>query len=145
MSQIDRFNAAVVSGDELSLWIKNRLDAYKIMVANRGMKTVSGVKMILNVASEDKGRFNRVLDICAKLFKNAEIHSMTFAALACIDKKMPIEGDFKNRILFVGAEKLISAAKMATIAAGNPHARTRARGIMDAVNRGLRNKFEVEL
>lgn len=145
MNSVDKFRASVSEGDDLAIWVNNRLKAAGYAVEARGVKVVRGINAIVRVAEESKTRFDRILSIASKLCSREALTSVIFNGLEIIDKKMNgLDERLKERLLDVGSKAIAERIKQEQIASGNRHALTNARGIMNAVNRNLKNKFEFE-
>lgn len=145
MTSVDKFRAAVEEGDKLSQYVNNRIKAAGYAVESKGTKIVRGINQIIKVAGESKPRFDRVLSVCSRLCKHTAITAAVFCGLNVIDKKMNgLDERFVDRLLDVGLHTVNEFVKREQISSGNKHVLTNARGIMNAVNRNLKNKFEFE-
>lgn len=146
MSAVDKFIAKLAAGDALTQYVNNRIEAQKFRVAKRGANTFNCVKQVLSCASKNKARFDRVLELCVKLFKHNQVPRHAFVALDYLDSKFSLADEkLKDRILSIGAETIRQSIRMAQMRFDGNHPRVCAIGLLDAVNKNLRNKFEVEL
>lgn len=145
MTSTDKFRANVLAGDTLSMWVNNRLKSAGYAVETKGVKIVRGINKIAQVAAESKTRFDRVLTVCSKLCNHTAITANIFGGLDIVDKKLNgLDDRFTDRIVSIGLAAVIESIRREEIASGNRHPLTHARGIMNAVNRNLKNKFEFE-
>lgn len=145
MTGNDKFRARVEEGEELAKWVNNRLKAAGYAVETKGIKIVRGINKLMKIASESKTRFDRVLSACVQLCKHSPITANIFGGLDIVDKKMNgLDERLKDRLVSIGLKTVIETIRREEIAAGNRDAITHARGIMNAVNRNLKNKFEFE-
>jgi hypothetical protein len=145
MTSIDKFRASVEEGDELAKWVNNRFKAAGYEVAAKGLRVVRGIRPIMNVAAESKTKFDRVLTLCVKLCKHEPITSTLFSGLSVIDSKMNgLEPRLQDRLIDIGIRQIMESIKREQISSGNKHSLTLARGIMNAANKAMKNRFEFE-
>ncbi len=145
MNSVDKFRASVEEGDELAKWVNNRIKAAGYAVEAKGVKIVRGINAIVKVAAESKTRFDRVLSLCARIAKHAPLTSVLFNGLALIDQKMNgLEPRLQERLISIGSKAISEAVVGEQIASRNRHPLTNARGIMNAANRAMKNRFEFE-
>lgn len=146
MSAIDKFTAKLIAGDPLAKYVNNRIESYSFRVAPRGANTFNCIKQVMICAAKNKNRFDRVLDISTKLFKFSQVPRYVFVALEYLDSKLSLNDDkLKQRILDVGYAGIVASIKSARIRFDDNSPKTCARGLLEAINKNLRNKFEVEI
>jgi hypothetical protein len=146
MTSIDKFIAKLAAGDALAVYVNNRVESQKFRIAAKGANTFSCVKQMMICASKNKVRFDRVLDVCVRLFKHNQVPRHVFVALEYLDSKLSLADEkLKDRIVSVGADAIKQSIRMAQMRFDANHPRACAIGLLDAINKNLRNKFEVEL
>ena len=146
MTAIDKFVARLAACDALAVYVNNRVEAMNFRVAAKGANTFNCVKQLMICASKNKARFDRVLNVATKLFKHNQVPRHSFVALEYLDSKLSLaDGKLKDRILAIGHEAIKQSIRMAQMRFDSNHPRVCAIGLLDAVNKNLRNKFEVEL
>jgi hypothetical protein len=146
MTSIDKFVAKLAAGNPLAVYVNNRVESQKFRIAAKGANTFNCIKQMTICASKNKARFDRVLDVCVKLFKHNQVPRHSFVALEYLDSKISLADEkLRDRILTVGADAIKQSIRMAQMRFDGNHPRVCAIGLLDAVNKNLRNKFEVEL
>lgn len=146
MSAIDKFRARLLSGDQLASYVNNRIEAMNFRVAAKGANTFNCIKQLMICASKNKARFDRVLSIATKLFKHNQVPRYTFVALEYLDSKISLADEkLAQRILSLSPNMIKASIRTAQIRFDDNIPKVCAIGLLDAINKNLRNKFEVEL
>jgi len=144
MTAIDKFNARLKGNDSTATYVFNRISSFKFTINKMGTNTISCVNNLMSCAKTNKARLDRVLQIVVRLFKYDHVDARAFKGLEYLDTKISLADErLQNRILEIGKSEIMAGIKAAMYRIDNHHARTCAMGIMDVVNKNLRNKFEV--
>ena len=145
MCSVEKFRAAITQGDEIATYVNNRIEANKFHVAKSGFHSVNCVKTLCDIASKSKTRFDRVLDFACKICRNKQLNRKIFDAIAYVDERGILDDRLKDRLMTVGYDTLLVSIKQSNIAFGTLKAKSCAHGLLEAANKNMRNKFEIEL
>lgn len=145
MSALDKFRAATVKGDELAIYVNNQIEARKFMAAPKGANSVQCVKVLCDYAKTNRANFVQALDLSTRICKGRKLDRIIFDAIGHFYSKGVVCDRIKQRILDLGYDAIYAAIKKANLQFGSRHRQSSARGLLEAVNKGLRNKFEVEI
>jgi hypothetical protein len=144
MTAIDKFNARLKGNDATAVYVFNRVSSFKLFINSKGANTISCVNNLMSCAKTNKARLDRVLQIAVRLFKHDHVDTRAFKGLEYLDSKISLADErLQNRILELGKIEIMAGIKAAMYRLDNHHDRTCAMGIMEAVNKNLKNKFEV--
>lgn len=148
VSSIGKFKAMIAAGDEAACTVHKTLEALGVTpkaTANKG-KELKSVAWAVTRAKEDPEKFALVMRIAADLSHDIPISSRLLDGLWYIDARMDGGIDnkrFIDRLQSIGARKLIDAAHKAAAYFVHGGAKVWAAGMMDEINKGLRNKFSL--
>jgi len=144
LSAVEKFKALVRAGDETAVYVNNRVESYNFRVASSGSNTVNCINYMTKAAKMSKTRFERVLSVCAQLCKYSQIPAAIFKGLNLLDQKFELsDKKLIARILEIGKTELMASIKLSMYKNGSMHEKACALGIVEAVNKGLRQKFEL--
>jgi hypothetical protein len=149
VSSLGKFNAMITAGDQASLVVRKVTDDLGIVLksaASKG-KELKSVAWAVKRAAEDEEAFTRVMRAAAELCCDIPIQERLLDGLWYINERLPggIESKrFKERLQSVGVRRLLDAANKAAAYFVRGGASVWAIGMMDEINKGLRNKFQLE-
>lgn len=150
ISSIGKFKAMLAAGDESAAVVHEIFEKFQITpkATATGPGTIKSVGWALRKAREDAGKFETVVCMAAELSAKDDmpiaeklldglwyIHENTRAGL--LDAKL------KKRLREVGARALLESANKAAAYFVRGGANVWATGMMSAINKGLRYRFEL--
>ena len=145
MSALDKFRAATVKGDDIAIYVNNQIEAKKFMAMKSGTNSIQCVKVLCDYAKNNKVLFVQALDLATRVCKGHKLDRVIFDAIGHFYTKGVVCDRMKQRILDLGYDAIYAAIRKANLQFGSRHRQNSARGLLEAVNKGLRQKFEVEL
>jgi len=148
VSSIGKFKAMLAAGDEGAIIANETFELLGIKPKSTASKAreLKSVAWSVRRAKEDAARFKKVMRIAADISSDMPIKEILLEGLWYIDER--IDGGieqkrFVKRLHAIGAQGLIDAAKKASAYFVRGGAKIWAHGMLNAINKGLRNKFEV--
>jgi hypothetical protein len=145
---IGKFKAMNVAGDASAIYVSQKLDSLGLRVLNvpKNPKEIKSIAWAVKRASEDRERFDRVIEIAEELSTSKPIMSFILEGLWYIDAK--VEGGLSNKrlrekILKVGDERLLLGISRAKAYYSRGGEKVFASGMLDEINKNLRTKFEL--
>lgn len=144
-TSVEKYYAALAYKDPLAQYLDSVLTKHGIHVKDSGKvpMTVRSLGMLLELAGDDKPRFERVISLAAVLCASAPITDRLVGGLYYLDKNgCGIEDPrFTNKIRMMGIDVLTEKIKRVGNMQGNFGRQVCAKGILDAVNTNLKNRF----
>ncbi len=151
VSAIDKHRARIIAEDELAVKIQETLDALGLTLAKsaRSAGDFGAISWAYRNAADDFETFRKVLTLSTEICRDAGVP----VAEKLVDGLLYIERNYEGgvterklaaRIRRVGAERLIEAATRAAAYFARGGARVFAQGMMDALNKGVHSKFELD-
>lgn len=149
VTAVEKFRARVAIGDQDALLVEDLVrEANRTMDRTPKPTTVHCAGVLLSLVSRNAEELNRVWPLVVKLFEGKCMSQEVIRALVYIEARMPegtsITGEpWRSRLLRVGVENLQMAARRSAAMHGTASDKTWAIGIMDAINKGCRNRLEL--
>ncbi|KKU53484.1 MAG: hypothetical protein UX75_C0037G0010 [Candidatus Moranbacteria bacterium GW2011_GWE2_47_10] len=143
VSSVAKFRASIAGGDEIAAYVDKRLESCKFTVAARGIHSAPCPKALCAAAKTNKVAFNLALDIATKLCKHRKLERSIFDAVFYLTNKSLIDDRMRNRIIDVGFDNINFAIKRSMLQHSTRGGVVCARGLIDAINKGLKSKFDV--
>lgn len=146
VSSIGKFKAMLAAGDEAASTVHRVLEDLGVTTkatASKG-KELKSVAWAVRRAGEDAEKFEAVMRIAAELSHDIPIQERLLDGLWYINERLRggiSDKRFSERLRAVGARRLIEAANKAAAYFVKGGASVWATGMMDEINKGLRNKF----
>lgn len=146
VSSIGKFKAMLAAGDEAASIVHRVMEELGVTpkaTANKG-KELKSVAWAVRKAGEDARKFETVMRIASELSHDIPIQERLLDSLWYIDARLQggiTEKRFVDRLRAVGARRLIEAANKAAAYFVRGGAAIWATGMMEEINKGLRNKF----
>lgn len=146
VTSLGKFKAMIAAGDEAACMAHKILESLGVTpkaTANKG-KELKSVAWAIKKAGEDAVKFELVMRIAAELSHDIPISERLLDGLWYINERMDggIEQKrFHDRVCQIGARKLVEAANKAAAYFVSGGAKVWATGMLDEINKGLRNKF----
>ncbi len=148
VSSIGKFKAMIAAGDEAACAVQHTLDSLGITPKTTASKPreLKSVAWAIKRAAEDVAKFTLVMRVAAELSHDIPIQEKLLDGLWYIHDRLPngiTEKRFAERLKVVGARKLIDGANKASAYFVRGGANVWADGMMNEINRGLRNTFSL--
>lgn len=146
VSSIGKFKAMLAAGDEAACTVHKTLEALGVSLVATAKKgrELKSVAWSVRKAGESPDKFSTVMRIAAELSHDMPIQERLLDGLWHINDRLPggiCEKRFSERLRAVGARRLIDAANKAAAYFVKGGASVWATGMMEEINKGLRNKF----
>lgn len=149
VTAVEKFRARVAIGDQDALLVEDLVrEANRTMDRTPKPTTVHCAGVLLSLVSRNAEELNRVWPLVIKLFEGQSMGADIIRALVYIESRMPegtsiTQEPWRSRLLRIGAEDLQRFARRSAASHGTGTDRTWAIGIMDAINKGCRNRLEL--
>ena len=146
VSSIGKFKAMLAAGDEAASTVHRVMEELGVTpkaTANKG-KELKSVAWAVRRAGEDAEKFEIVMRMASELSHDIPIQERLLDGLWYINDRMRggiSDKRFSDRLRAVGARRLIDAANKAAAYFVKGGANVWETGMMDEINKGLRNKF----
>lgn len=146
VSSIGKFRAMLAAGDEAARTVHRVLDDLNVVLKGTPSKgkELKSVAWSVRRAGEDAEKFEIVMRMAAELSHDIPIQERLLEGLWYINDRLRggiSDKRFSDRLRAVGARRLIDAANKASAYFVRGGANVWATGMMDEINKGLRNKF----
>lgn len=146
VSAIDKFNAMIAAGDETAVFVHETMTRLGVILKRKPAKGLEfkSIAWAIKRAGENRDRFDLVMEIAVQLCQETPIHERLVDGLWYIDDRIAGGiGDkrFLERLHTVGPNRLVEAAIKASAYFAVGGARVWATGMIEEINKGLRNKF----
>lgn len=157
VTALEKHNARIVAGDVVSTVVNQDIAACGLVLTKTASSAgqIKCLDVCMRMASESDARFRKVLRFAADLCTadNMPVKKDILLGLWCVDGGCT-EGEtgekadlgharLADRIRKIGAQRLCDAIARAAAFAGNRSEKVLGRAIVDEVNKGLRNKFDL--
>lgn len=146
---IDKHRARIIAGDPLALKIQETLDSLGLNLSKsaRSVGDFGAISLAYRQA-DDFESFRKVLALAAEICREGEVPvaEKLVDGLLYIDRNTEegvTERKLQTRIRHVGAERLLEGALRAAAYFARGGARVFAQGMMDVLNKGIHNKFDL--
>lgn len=151
ITAIARSKAMAVAGDPAAALVQQKLDEIGLHPSSGG-GTTGGVRCMgrcLKHAKENPDLFSRVIDIVGRMCLSAKlpVSEKLIAGLWMLDSRIDgglSDSRMEDRLHHLGAVHLLDACRRAEFLAGHKTASVWSKAILEAVNKGLRNKFTLK-
>lgn len=146
---VARHRASLASGDEMSDKINSAIYGAGLVIAHSATRypQIKCISVCEKLARQDFDSFVRALRLSSELAMpcGAFIHERLLSGLFEIDRKMDggISERFRKRILHVKHAAIIDGINRACAFFARGSAKTFAEGLLQEVNKGLREKFDI--
>jgi hypothetical protein len=148
VTSLGKFKALIAAGDDSACIVNKTLLSLGVTITSTATKgrDLKSVAWAIKKAGEDAKKFNLVMSIAADLCFDMPISEKLLDGLWYINDRL--EGGigqkrFYDRANQVGAKKLHEAAQKAASYFVTGGAKVWATGMIDVINKGLRNKFNL--
>ena len=149
ISAVARHKASLASGDEMSDKINAAINAAGLVIAHSANRYphIKCISLCDKLARQNFESFARALRLASELAApcGAVIHDRLLSGLFEIDRKMDggISERFRKRILHVKYTAIIDGINRACAFFARGSSKTFAEGILQEVNKGMREKFDI--
>lgn len=149
VTAVEKFRALVAIGDQEALLVDDLVrKAGRTMDKTAKPTTVNCAGALLHLAAKNAEELDRVWPLVVTLFERKKMFAELIRALVYIEARMPkgasiADGVWGARVLRVGADDLLRAARKSAAIYGNAADKPWAMGILDAINKGCRNRLEL--
>lgn len=149
VSSVAKYRGMTAAEDETAVIVTNVFNKLGIKATSNGPKAkeIKSVAWALKRAKEDAYTFELIMTIAAKLCEDMPIHERLIGGLWYMHKNLPYginDKKLMERINNIGARKLVDAANRAAAYFSRGGEKVWATGMLEEINKGLRNKFEFE-
>lgn len=149
LTGLEKHTAAVKAGDDASVKadsLARSIGRVLVESASDASRSIGCVRLLTRLAAEDYDRTRRVLSVLDQLAGNRPIKEVMLDGLFWVDMKMPpgetiADRRWRDRIIAVGYESMELEAKRMAQALVKGGRATWGRGILRAINKGLRHKL----
>ena len=144
----DKYRAALAASDPLALVVDAMLQKLGITVTLSLHKahTLKCIGFVLTRAKEDPFALEEVLVAAMEICGTAPIHERVLASLWYLHRNAEVnlfDKRLRARLKAMGSENILNAAAKAAAYYANGGMRVWAEGVLNEVNRGLRNKISL--
>lgn len=147
MSSIDKFKAQIAAGDAVAKFVQQTTEnlGIKFKKTAKNPKELQSVIWCIERAKENAKAFSDVLTLAAELCEQKPITSRLLDGIFYIHTNgLPITDIGTRKHFFrVGAERLEDAANKASAYYSKGGAKIWADGMLDCINKGLRNRLSI--
>jgi hypothetical protein len=149
MQSVDAFRAALVAGDETSIYVKEVFDTLGIIAKATGQSpgTIKCVALAVSLAGKDKDIFRLSLKLCNDLCKDKkQIPEHLLGGVAYLVTKIKGGASKKliSRMYDIGMEAMLDGISHARSFHKQGGVAVYADGILMAINKGLQYKYELK-
>jgi hypothetical protein len=151
VSAMQKQRALVAIGDEVAIYVSQFVSSCGLIISdNTKLRTsIKYVALLKKYAAHDRASFERVFRFCAAycLQSDERLHSRLFEGLSYMHRKFAALDDarFAERVNSLHPRKLVDAANRAASLVGHGTEKIYAEGMLLEINKGLRNKFVLEV
>lgn len=149
ITSVEKFRALVTVEDQAALLVQELLNsAGKTPGSGMSPNSVKCVGVLLKWANNDAAELCKVWPLIVSVSTGHVLHQRIVEGLLYISKRMPIgsclmDKGWQQRVLKVGAEKLLEGAAKASAYYTAGGAKVWASGMVDTINRGHQNRLEL--
>lgn len=151
VTAVDKFKPQILSGDKHAALVEKLITSAGRRAANfGGPTTVSCVALLMRLAKQDEKRLERLWPLIVDVCNGQRMAERVVEGLFWIDRKMVgpellTDARWRRRIMQVGYEDLIHGATKAAAYYAKGGSTIWAKGMVDAINRGLREDNRLRL
>lgn len=143
---VDKFRANLACGEEVALYVQAELARLNITAKQNAKRPLElhAVGWAMRRASENRESFSAVIELASQLCANSPIHERLLEGLYYIhtnSKDGLLNSRLRERILKIGQAQLLEAANRASAFFARGGAKIWAAGMLEEINKGLRNKI----
>ena len=145
---VNQLNALVLSGDMHAAFVLALVkNAGRTVGSHSGPNTVRCIRNLIDLSKQNRDRLDRIWPLIAQLCAGEQITEVVTDGLFYVDAYMK-EGSitdtrWRDRILRVGYHEIITGAKRAAALYAKGGARVWATGMVDAINKGLKQRLSL--
>lgn len=152
VSALGKFRASLAAGDATAIFVKAVMDANNLRLASASKepRDFKSVALAMRLAGNSPASFEIVMKLCGELAAACArpIHERLLGGLHYIHTNVNVEGGvehprLRQRIKQTGVDALAESATKAGAYYAKGGARVWADGMMQAINKGLQNRFEL--
>lgn len=145
---VHKYKALLVAGDKHAIMVEDMLQEYGVSIVNGKAKksTNSGARLLKSMASNPE-KTRRVFDMACKICQDEYVSEILLGGLWVLDSKIQgglSDEKIRKRLVSIGLEPLETAAKRAAAFYTKGGEAVWANGMLQEINKNLRNKFEFE-
>lgn len=149
ITSVEKFKALIMTGDPHAILVNELISQAGRHPSNStGANTVRCLSLLLSSAKNNKDVLIRIWPLATQLTEGQVLHEKLLSGLLFLEERMPAEESlndtkWRRRLIDIGPEKLKEGAEKASAFYARGGARVWAAGIMELLNKGLRNKLVV--
>ncbi len=151
VTSLGKQRALVVSGDHNAVFVQNLLNEL-CLLSSKSAKSSGQIKCLAlctRLAGQNKERFERSLRITAQIAKKDDlpIYERVLDSLFYIDANCEsslLDKRLIDKLVLLGTRGIVDAANRASSFYARGGSKIWAIGVLEAVNKGLRNRFEMK-
>lgn len=145
MSSIDKFKAKIICGDKDAIFVDSTFNDLGVKISRqaRGRMQLKCVGWALRAAKEDRISFCLAMNVVVSLCRNSFIPEALADGIFYLLTKSVVDDRMVERFNKIGRDQLLEATRKAAIYRSAKRKETWAEGILNEVNKGLRNKYEL--
>ena len=145
-TSLESFVARCVARDSDALYLKATCEKLRIKISDKSKapRQMRSIATALDIMGRDRDLFDKVMDLMSELCVDVPVTKTLLLGVEYIGQRLDLEDPrLRKRMLFVGPENLTRGAIRAATYLAKGGARVYATGMMDEINKGMRNKFEI--
>jgi hypothetical protein len=150
ISGLDRFKALLVAGVHSARVLEELMDSAGRVPADKADGgSIRCLSTLVSLVEADENNFRKVWPLAVGICVNNTFHERIIYSLAYIEQRLP-QGDsltqkrWRDRLLAVGYNGLLGAINSSCVYHGQSAPKFWAFGVLNAINKGMRNKLEME-
>lgn len=150
INSVEKFRALVTVEDPAAMIVKELLISTGHELGNGSTPmSVKCVSVLVKAAEDDAATLCRLWPLIAAVSEGKSVHSRVVLGLLYIEKRMPegsslMDPEWQKRVKKTGADALLDGAAKASAFYANGGSRVWAVGMIEAINRGHRNRLELD-
>jgi hypothetical protein len=144
-SSLDKHRALVAAEDPNAMYLNETCKALGFTITSHACKPmqIKSVVTLTRVLERDRQHFNKLMILLSELCVDHPVTDKLIGGLDYIAQHMDIcDSRLRKRVLWVGAATLNRGASKAAAYFAHGGSKVFASGMLDEINRGVRNKFE---
>ncbi len=149
LTAADKFKAAVMAEDEASVFVSQLIEsAGRVASTTTGPGTVRCVALLQHHAKNNSDDLKRLWPLVVEVCKGNPLHERILDGLMYIELRMPdgqslTDRIWSDRLRKIGYEVLLISAARMSAAYSVGGAKIWAQGMLEAINKGLRNRLVI--
>lgn len=149
LTAFNRFKALLADKDEAALFVNDLIEESGRGLWDGKKNTVRCLTRLLSHAQNNREALTRLWGMIDEICGENPIHNRLLDALIHIEVRLPdgeslVKARWKNRLIAIGYDELISGINKASVFYENGGSRVYAQGVLATLNKGLQKKLALK-